>query len=49
MVTFDLGLVILRLPDKHSRSFTIEGVGRVGVPQELWEEHFEDVDHIEHG
>ncbi len=46
--TLDFGLVVLRLPNKESGSFSVERIGWVRIAQELWEETLEDVDHIEH-
>lgn len=47
--TFDLGIVALRFPHEERSGFTIQRVGGVGISEELWDEDFEDVDHVVHG
>ena len=47
-LTFDLGLICLWIPHQQRRGFSVQRVGGVRVAEELWEEDFEDVDHVEH-
>jgi hypothetical protein len=48
MPTFHFGVVAFWFPHKKRRSFAVQGIGRVGVPQELRKEDLEDVDHVVH-
>lgn len=47
--TPDFGFVAFRLSHHQSCRLAIERVLRVRIPQQLGEEDFEDVDHVEHG
>ena len=49
VLTSDLGVVALLVAHEESCGLAVERVGGVRVPQELREEHLEDVDHVEHG
>ncbi len=46
--TFDFGIIAFRLPHQQSGRFTIQGVGRVRVSEQLRKKDFENVDHIIH-
>ena len=46
--TLDLHLVILGVAHKQRRSVAVQRIGRIRVAEKLWEEDFEDVDHVEH-
>lgn len=46
--TLDLGLVILGLPHQQRRRLSVQRIARIRVAQQLRQEDFEDVDHIEH-
>lgn len=43
------GVVALRIPKHQSGSLSVQGVRRVWVPQQVWQECLEDVDHVVHG
>lgn len=47
--TFDLGIVACGISHEEGRGLAVEGVGRVGVAEELRQEDFKDVDHVKHG
>ncbi len=47
--TLDFRVVALRLAHEEGSGLAIQGVCRVGIPQQLREEDLEDVYHIEHG
>lgn len=47
--TLHLRLVALGFPHHQCGSFAIEGIGGVGVAEELRQKDFEDVDHVVHG
>lgn len=47
--TLDLGIIRFLIPHQQRRGLSIQRVRGVRVPQELWEEDLEDVDHVEHG
>lgn len=42
-------IVTSRLSHQQRSSFAIQGVGRVRIPKELWQEDLENVDHVKHG
>lgn len=46
--TFDFDIVAFRFAYQQSGSFTVEGIGGVRISEKLWQEDFEDVDHIKH-
>ncbi len=46
--TFDFGVIALGFSDEQRRGLAVEGIRRVRVAQELWQEDFENVDHIKH-
>ena len=46
--TFDLDLVLLWLPHQERSGFTIQRICRIRIAQKLREEHFKDIDHVEH-
>ena len=47
--TFNLRFISLWISHKQSGCFAIEGIRRIGVAQQLREEDFKDIDHVEHG
>lgn len=47
--TFDLDIVACGISHEEGRGLAVEGVGRVGVAEELRQEDFKDVDHVKHG
>lgn len=47
-LTLDLCFVALGLSHQQSGSLAVQGIGRVGIPQELRQEDLENVDHVEH-
>jgi hypothetical protein len=49
MHTFHLGIVALWLSHEKRRCLTVQGICWIWVSQKLWEEDFEDVDHVVHG
>ena len=46
--TLDLCVITLRFSHQQRRSFPVQGVCRVRVSQQLWQEDLEDIDHVEH-
>ena len=46
--TFDLDLVLLWLSHQERSRLTVQRICRIGIAQKLREEHFKDIDHIEH-
>ena len=49
MRTLDLSIIPLRLPHQQRRRLTVQRISRIRISEKLWEEDFEDVDHVEHG
>ena len=49
MHTLNLGIVAPGLAHQKRGSLSVERVGWVWVPQQLWEEDLENIDHVEHG
>jgi hypothetical protein len=47
--TLNLQIVALGLPNHQGGGLAVEGVGGVGVAEQLGQEDLEDVDHIKHG
>ena len=48
-LTLDLDIICLWLFHQKRRRLAVQRIRRIGVAQELWEEDFEDVDHVVHG
>lgn len=48
-LTLDLDIVRFSIPHQQGRRLAVEWVCRVRVAEQLRKEHFEDVDHVEHG
>lgn len=42
-------VVALRFSHEKGGRFTVQGIGRIGIAEELRDEHLEDVNHIVHG
>jgi len=49
MPTFDFCLICLGLAHQECSGFAVQRIGGVRVAEELGQEDFEDVDHVEHG
>jgi len=49
MHTLNLGIVAPGLAHQKCGSLSVKRVGWVRVPQQLWEEDLENIDHVEHG
>ena len=44
--TSDARIVLLWFPHEQRCRLAVERIGRVGIPQQLRQEHLEDVDHV---
>lgn len=48
MGTFNFSIVCLGLSHQQSSRLSIQGIGWVGVPQQLWQKDLEDIYQIKH-